>query len=373
MELRLLWIVMAAQVLVTAGIFLVLPRIARRGLLFGVYVGEVRWDSEEARSITHGFYLGTVGALVASLLVGLSLGLACPATPVGPLVSIFALVILYPFVYLRAYFRARTLGLAEEVPTAVAALVPDRPAHLAWPVFAIAVGLVGGTLAIAYAALHYGEMPARVPTHFGVRGRPDAWAPRSFWTVMILPLFTLMMGVALGVISFLTAHAKRAIRTRDQGVSIVAQLRFRNAMTRFLSGVAILTTLMMMLLSVAAVRVSVGQAAALPDVPMWIMMALLLLYAVGGSLYLMFHYGQGGARLERAAGNAPLTDGLADNRRWVLGVFYVNRDDPSVFVEKRFGIGYTINFGNPAAVTLLVLFLAAIAAFAVIGVLTSGS
>ncbi|MEE8556523.1 MAG: DUF5808 domain-containing protein [Myxococcota bacterium] len=32
--------------------------------------------------------------------------------------------------------------------------------------------------------------------------------------------------------------------------------------------------------------------------------------------------GQGGARLER-------------------GMFYINREDPSVLVEKRFGLGYT--------------------------------
>jgi uncharacterized membrane protein len=98
-----------------------------------------------------------------------------------------------------------------------------------------------------------------------------------------------------------------------------------------------------------------------------------MVYAVGGSLYLMFRYGQGGARLERGAGHAPLTDGLADNSRWVLGAFYVNRDDPSVFVEKRFGIGYTINFGNPKAVALLVLFLVAVGAFVAMGVLSSGS
>jgi uncharacterized membrane protein len=26
---------------------------------------------------------------------------------------------------------------------------------------------------------------------------------------------------------------------------------------------------------------------------------------------------------------------------------YCNKDDPSLFVEKRFGMGYTLNFGNP--------------------------
>jgi uncharacterized membrane protein len=35
-------------------------------------------------------------------------------------------------------------------------------------------------------------------------------------------------------------------------------------------------------------------------------------------------------------------------------MFYVNRDDPALLVEKRFGIGYTLNFGHPGSWLLLV-------------------
>ena len=34
------------------------------------------------------------------------------------------------------------------------------------------------------------------------------------------------------------------------------------------------------------------------------------------------------------------------DRCWKAGIFYVNREHPALFVEKRFGIGYTLNFGN---------------------------
>jgi hypothetical protein len=32
---------------------------------------------------------------------------------------------------------------------------------------------------------------------------------------------------------------------------------------------------------------------------------------------------------------------------WRGGIFYFNREDPALFVPKRFGIGYTLNFANP--------------------------
>ncbi len=36
-----------------------------------------------------------------------------------------------------------------------------------------------------------------------------------------------------------------------------------------------------------------------------------------------------------------------DDRYWVGGFFYNNPDDPALFVPKRFGLGWTVNFGNP--------------------------
>jgi hypothetical protein len=46
------------------------------------------------------------------------------------------------------------------------------------------------------------------------------------------------------------------------------------------------------------------------------------------------------------------SDGTPDYA-WKLGQFYYNPDDPALIVEKRFGIGYTFNFGNRASWWLL--------------------
>ena len=51
-------------------------------------------------------------------------------------------------------------------------------------------------------------------------------------------------------------------------------------------------------------------------------------------------------RIGRATGSGG--DGTPD-QCWKLGMFYFNPADSAIFVEKRFGIGYTINFGNNAA------------------------
>jgi uncharacterized membrane protein len=39
---------------------------------------------------------------------------------------------------------------------------------------------------------------------------------------------------------------------------------------------------------------------------------------------------------------------------WRLGMFYYNPDDSALWVEKRFGVGYTVNFARPAAWLLII-------------------
>ena len=43
-----------------------------------------------------------------------------------------------------------------------------------------------------------------------------------------------------------------------------------------------------------------------------------------------------------------------DDRYWNGGFFYSNPDDPALFVEKRYGLGWTPNFGHPQAKLFLI-------------------
>src|SRR5277367_3099815 len=61
--------------------------------------------------------------------------------------------------------------------------------------------------------------------------------------------------------------------------------------------------------------------------------------------------GQGGSRLNgnvRGLARAAGTD-RDDDRFWKARLIYVNCDDPALVVGARFGVGWTLNFGNPVA------------------------
>ncbi|MBU8879004.1 hypothetical protein BGM26_08400 [Bacillus sp. FJAT-29790] len=44
---------------------------------------------------------------------------------------------------------------------------------------------------------------------------------------------------------------------------------------------------------------------------------------------------------------------LDDDQYWKGGLLYFNKNDPSIFVEKRFRIGWTLNFANPIGYIVL--------------------
>jgi uncharacterized membrane protein len=56
-----------------------------------------------------------------------------------------------------------------------------------------------------------------------------------------------------------------------------------------------------------------------------------------------------------------------DDRFYRWGVVYYNPDDPTLFVPKRFGIGWTVNMARPLAWVLLAATVAVIAFAALVG------
>ena len=53
----------------------------------------------------------------------------------------------------------------------------------------------------------------------------------------------------------------------------------------------------------------------------------------------------------------PMNRSMPDERFWKASIFYVNPDDPALFVRKRYHAGYTLNFGNRWSWAVLALIL----------------
>src|SRR5699024_8942145 len=81
----------------------------------------------------------------------------------------------------------------------------------------------------------------------------------------------------------------------------------------------------------------------------FIFTTLLLLYL----LILTFTTGQGGSRVKIHRKESLEQMDRDQDKYWKLGQLYVNKNDPSIFVEKRFGVGWTNNWAHPISWLLL--------------------
>ena len=222
----------------------------------------------------------------------------------------------------------------------------------------------GPFAALAGAALYlrgrWAELPERFPIHWGFDGRPNGWANRSPAGVLG-PL--LIAAVVAGSMALFGSLLRRDRHTRGAEAAGAAERRFRRAVLWSLLAteyLLVLVSIQVSLLPLAAA--AAGGTAGPPRIAPFV--ALILLFVITVTIVL--------ARIGRAARLEAARDrvvsqqpGGSPESRWIAGIIYVNPDDPALFVQKRFGIGYTLNFAHPLSWLILGLSILAPLAVAV--------
>lgn len=327
-------------------ILLLVPSMARRDLLFGVTVAHNARDTAEAKAIIRRYRIGVLLIAIAQA-IGLALlwMLASPHfwSSLWIVVIPLALALIPNIPYLLAWRSSRALAVAlppTSAPSPSAGLRPRRYADyvpLVWEALPLAlIALTASYLAITYAAA-----PAIIPTHFDAAGNPNAFSAKSIGSYFMLVWTQLFLYTLITFLSVLTVGAKAQPTTADE--------TFRRRMLRYLFGIKTLMIAMMAVLAYAIAQSALNGYANTGWI-LWVVIGVVVV-VLGGAIWLAITTGQGGSRLGGNSANA--TDRM-DDRYWKLGGIYVNSNDPAIFVERRVGLGWTINFGNPRG--LLVMF-----------------
>jgi len=322
------------------------PVLARRDIFFGVTVAANTRATPVARRIIARYRLAVIaiGAL-GVLAFGLTLVLTTPLDEslvvAGLAVALIVWIVALSIPYFWAHAAAR--AFVAEAPNAsgapqppVASLRPRRYGdYLPWAWELLPIALIVATFAAL--AWQYPHAPGTLITHWNAQGTPNGFVrktPLSYYgeALTSLPVYALLFGLGYLI-------------TRSRAQPDAADLRFKRLMIRFLFG---MRTLLVVLFGAIALVI----ASQTP--PQWVVALPIVIIVVifVAVMALALRVGQGGARLRGAA--ASPTDRMAD-RYWKLGIFYVNPDDPSILIERRFGMGYTLNFGSPGAVIVFAL------------------
>jgi uncharacterized membrane protein len=350
------------------------PFITRKTELFGVTIPAAAWGHEKCRSLRSSY---RNAALAAGILFTASGGAGSVFLPMDTMTgaaffitAIFLYLAVSFALYLVRHYRAKKLkahmGWTGDAETAV--LVADTEApqgdtlsprwFLLYPLV-VALTILGIFLAWPYA-------PDPIPMHYNGAGIPDQFASKSPGAVLPMVLIQVLEMAIFALTYLIIRRAKRQIDAADEQVSRQQGRRFRRVISAsLLFGGALmglyLGALQILMLLNGDSRLIIGSS-----------IALLVLVGMGIAA-MMYLVGQGGSRIRIGSGGPGTSVNRDDDRYWKLGQFYCNPADPALFLEKRFGLGYTINFGRPAGLVILAgIAVIIIGSIAVVVVLTKG-
>ena len=182
------------RVFVVGSLLLALPRISRKGLMFGTYVGEEQVEGAGARELMRSWDLGSAAVMVVSLTVGWGISLAGRPIP-GNLTGTVVLLVASLALYLWMYGKARRLAppsAAQQAMRSSASLEVDEPRGHGIAKFALAVCVLGALASAVHATSSYGVMPDRIPALANLLGYGDEMRDKSIVAVLLIPSFNLV-------------------------------------------------------------------------------------------------------------------------------------------------------------------------------------
>ena len=287
-------------------LILSIPHLTHRQVLFGVVVPVDFRSSPEGRRAIRIFRRAVAIPALAGLLAIAQADMAWLVL-VASLATILAGGV--AFVWLHQSLRPFAV---EPQPIRVFELSVQAE-RLPWFTW---LGVVPPLLLVAvslYLHAHWDNIPARYPVHWDLERNPNGWVDRSWRSVYAPLLFGFEMAIwFFGLALAIWYGSRRSEPLRKPMVGFFVAIQWAFALT--MAGVGL---------------------GPLLHLPYWIEIGGMPIILVS-VIYLL---------IKSKDSNGPLDP--TPNEYWKGGMIYYNPNDAALFVNRRDGVGFTTNFGNP--------------------------
>lgn len=326
------------------------PYFIRKNICFGISVPESEYYNPQLKTLRRNY-------CIDCLLVGLALGIGSSVCyiwisaentmwiQIGGLFLYFIISILIYF-FMRSKIKAIKQDSDWEIETKSVAEISeksDKTIRTAWYLLYLFVIVI----TVIASVLKYPSLPEQIPMHYNIAGEVDRYAIKSIGTIVIMPVMQLLIGLLFVGINLAIGTSKRQ---RD----FKRNSAFRGVMSITLFAIGFMVTLLFTCIQLS--MLTILNEKLMIFLPIAFLVATFII-----CIYLAVKVGQGGSRLKTT--DDALANKVDDDRYWIGGFLYCNKNDSSLFVEKRFGMGYTLNFGNPKsliAIGVLVILIIAL-------------
>jgi uncharacterized membrane protein len=315
------------------------PWLSRKNVLFGVVFGSSEMRKEpDVKKIIGCFVAGCVAA-AAAIAVVFGLYAVLTSTDASGMAALFGASVIImivlesvPYIWANRSLKKWKETIEDEnlVSDRITVELGDeskrKPIRAAW----FLLLLVPVAITIIIAAVYYQAMPDIIPVHFDFSGAADAWEIKSPGLVMAPITAQIILAAVMLLIGIFSRNAAASVKGSPGAAPGYSAFR------RFLSSWIILFSLVA---ETQFIMTELQYAGLVSAMQAWSIAFIVLIIVLTMVLIITF------LRMRRE----PQGKVYDDDNKWVLGMFYFNPADPSVFVEKRSGIGQTINFARPAA------------------------
>lgn len=327
--------------------YAVMPFLTLPYIQFGIRLPEGESEDTAIRNLKRGNAVYSVVISAALVILYFLLYKQMPVL-LSTQFPIIQIVLMYMIYYhfrrrARSYRDSSTEAHGEgQRVTAFVESKESRPALL-WFIFPwIELGAF-----IAVGVWYYPYIPQVMATHYGTNGQANGFAVKSF-----LSAFSLLVVTGIPLLAFMEALAVLLVKVRpfqsqsSPKKSAIQMRGFNMLMSKMLMSIAAIVLLTLFISSAVIWQLLSSQYIYFTILPVIGLLPVVLVVSIRA--------GQGGWKLYpglRESGDGAPAKG--DDNYWWGGVVYHNRNDSSLLVPKRYGVGYTFNFAHPVSWLIL--------------------
>jgi uncharacterized membrane protein len=331
-----------------AAIQTAVPFLVKRSVVFGVTIPEQHLQEPRLKSYKRSY--AVLVALISLLILAVYFGwtfMQQPGEEKFVLMGTFGeFAIILISISLYFYYHGKTNQLKKSMKwtenlkqVKITDLsIRSQDEMLPWYIFLlpmlITIGLLG------YTVLNYHLLPEQIPTHWGANGRADAFTGKTPFSAVSLMLVLLVMQIMFFGINSGTKKSGIKLSAAATNASRIRQLTLRKYSSWFMFIMSLLLTMMMSFFQLTTIHPALFSDSAMFAVPLLFLIVVLI-----GTIFFAVKVGRTDKQNVETT-DEDITD-LDEDACWKGGIVYFNKNDPSIFVEKRFGVGWTLNFANP--------------------------
>lgn len=337
------------------------PKLSRKDLIFGVFIPLDRTTDSTIIETSKKYTKELTIITLLTVVIFLVLFNTIFKHPLFLVLMVFIMIFEHFLVFLRARNKVKIyksennlVGNKKQIvyvnTTMSKKLRKNAVLSSYWFLIPLFISLAGLILPL----MKYDQLPSQIPTHFNLQGIADNFAEKSVGSVIANSGMTVVLVIILALSNLSIAYSKNKIDASSPHSSAKRLYKFKKINSIMVYILAIVLSTLITFFNLNALNIISVNIADFS--PLFITIFVLIIFA---PLIILFKTGQGGSNLKDSSNEEidNTVTNVDDDDLWKLGSIYYNPNDPSLFVEKRFGVGWTLNYGNKMAIVITVLFI----------------